>query len=169
MFHHFHLLRRTRYPWLFLGFVVVGNAAGYLLLAPAKPFELFILITGAVTGFTHFLYSQHHQDTQLFVGLFNKFNERYDALNEKLNEIVAREKGKPLSTEHIGTLFDYFNLCAEEHLFYASGFIDQEVWSAWLRGMQYFAKDVEVRSLWEEELALGSYYGFNKALLDAVP
>ena len=56
MFHHFHLRRRTRYPWLFLGFAVVANGVGYALLVPAKPFELFILITGAVAGFVHFLY-----------------------------------------------------------------------------------------------------------------
>lgn len=167
MLHHFHLGRRTRYPWLFLGLAVLANGAGYALLEPAKPFEMFIVITGVVAGFVHFLYSQHHKETELFVGLFNKFNERYDALNEKLNVIVTRDKDTSLSAEHIKTLFDYFNLCAEEHLYYASGYIDHEVWQAWIRGMQYFVMDADIRSLWETELSSGSYYGFKLELLDA--
>jgi hypothetical protein len=168
MITHFHLRRRTWYPWVFVGLVAVGNSAGYALLKPTKPLELFISITVAVAGFVHFLYSQHHQETQLFTTLFNRFIERYDTLNEKLNAIVARDKETHLSSENIKTLFDYFNLCAEEYLYYESGYIDQEVWLSWVRGMKFFAKDAKVRELWQAELSSGSYYGFKLALLDEV-
>jgi hypothetical protein len=168
MLHRFHLRRRTWYPWLFIGLAIVANAAGYALLQPAKPVDLFILITGAVAGFVHFLYSQDHKETQLFVALFKDFNERYDKLNEKLNAIVSRGKETPLSPENVRTLYDYFNLCAEEHLYYASGYIDHEVWLAWVHGMKYFAKDAEIRKLWEAEVSSGSYYSFNLSVLDAV-
>lgn len=169
MLHRFHLHRRTWYPWLFIGLATVANAAGYTLLQPAKSFDLFILITGATAGFVHFLYSQHHQETQLFVTLFKSFNERYDKLNEKLNAIVSRDKEALLSPENVKTLYDYFNLCAEEHLYYASGYIDHEVWLAWVQGMKYFAEDTKIRELWEREISSGSYYGFNLSVLDAVP
>jgi hypothetical protein len=168
MFHPFHLRRRTRYPWLFIGLAATANGAAYALLQPAKPFELFILITGAVAGFIHFLYAQHHQDTELFTTLFARFNERYDGLNEKLNAIVARDKQGDLSSEDTKTLVDYFNLCAEEHLYYEAGYIDHEVWRAWTRGMKYFANDSKVRELWAAELSGGSYYRFKLVLLDAV-
>lgn len=169
MFHHFHLRRRTRYPWLFLCLAIFANGVGYVLLEPSKPFELFVVIVGAVAGFVHFLYSQHHQETQLFISLFGKFNERYDGLNEKLNAIVSRGNGAPLAEQEIKTLFDYFNLCAEQYLYYESGYIDKEVWRAWARGMRFFAKNAEIRVLWEAELSSGSYYGFTLEVLDAVP
>ena len=58
------------------------------------------------------------------------------------------------------TLFDYFNLCAEEYLFYKAGYIDEEVWQSWLRGMAYFASNSRVLNLWREEIREQSYYGF---------
>jgi hypothetical protein len=122
-------------------------------------------VTAAAGGFVYFLYTQNHQDTQMFVNLFEKFNARYDLLNEKLNAIVTRPTDSPLLPEQINTLYDYFNLCAEEHMFYEAGYIDEKVWQAWLRGMQYFAKDAAVRRLWESEIEAGSYYHFNMPLL----
>ncbi|MFZ6815227.1 hypothetical protein ACO0K3_12215 [Undibacterium sp. Rencai35W] len=165
---HFRIRRRTSYPWFFISFAIIANSLAYLLLSPAKPFELFILITGAIAGFIHFLYKQHHQETQLFVSLFNKFNERYDALNEKLNAIVSRDKSTLLSSDHTKTLFDYFNLCAEEHLYFESGYIDKEVWEAWLKGMHYFYKDEHIRNLWAKEISEGSYYRFKLKLIEEV-
>lgn len=123
---------------------------------------------GIAGAFAHFLYGQHHQDTQMFVNLFAKFNERYDKLNEKLNAIVSRPVDSPLLPEHISTLYDYFNLCAEEHLFYKAGYIDEVVWLAWLRGMKYFAKDAAVLRLWKQDIATDSYYHFKLCLLDTV-
>ena len=96
MLYHFHLSRRAWYPWLFLGLAVVANGVGYVWLQPAKPIEQFILVTGAVAGFVHFLYAQHYQETQFFASLFQKFNERYDMLNERLNAIIERDKERTL-------------------------------------------------------------------------
>lgn len=96
----------------------------------------------------------------MFVSLFEKFNARYDKLNEKLNAIISRPIGSPLAAENITTLYDYFNLCAEEYLYYEAGYIDEKVWQAWLRGMSYFAADESVHRLWEKEIESGSYYGF---------
>ena len=164
----FRLGKRSLYPWIFLAIVVAVNAGIYLLVPQAKSPELYLAVTVAVAGFVHFLYSQHHQDTRLFVELFKEFNVRYDSLNGKLNAIVARESIE-LSAEDKAVLFDYFNLCAEEFLFYQSGYIDQDVWRSWLAGMKYFARHAAVRSLWEADLKSNSYYGFSVTLFDAVP
>jgi len=80
-----------------------------MFINPDKPLELLIGITGVVAGFVHFLYAQHHQETQLFVSLFDKFNERYAALNDGLNNIVSRNEQATLSRDDINVIFDYFN------------------------------------------------------------
>lgn len=176
MLKHFQLGRKFNFPLVFLAVSVVLFGAGFFVLRiisadpslqPKSTFELLLAATGAAAAFVYFLYNQHHQDMQMFVNLFEKFNKRYDSLNEKLNTIISRPIDSPLISEHINTLYDYFNLCAEEYLFYEAGYIDEKVWQAWLCGMNYFATDATVRRLWEEEIKSGSYYDFKLSLLDA--
>lgn len=172
MLKHFHLGRRAYFPALFFVAVVLIFGAGYGLFAatgaafwqPKTAFELMVTAVGAVAAFVYFLYDQHHKDTQMFVSLFEKFNARYDRLNEKLNAIISRPLGSPLIADNVNTLNDYFNLCSEEYLYYEAGYIDEKVWQAWLRGMSYFAADEAVRRLWEKEIESGSYYGFKLCL-----
>jgi hypothetical protein len=57
-------------------------------------------------------------------------------------------------------IVDYFNLCAEEWLFWRAGYIYDPVWVAWENGMKQFAKDPRVKELWLRERATNSYYGF---------
>jgi hypothetical protein len=166
---HFRLGKHNIYPWLFIACAAVAYMAVYLLVPEAKAPELYLSVTGAVAGFVYFLYSQHHQKTQLFVTLFEKFNARYDSLNEKLNAIVIVQDEELTKNEKQAVLFAYFNLCAEEYLFYKSGYIDQDVWLSWIAGMKYFAQNNAIRSLWESELRSESYYGFSLALFHAVP
>ena len=177
MLIHFHLGRRARFPVVFLITVFLFFGACYGLFSigdskviwqPKSAFELIATSIGAAAAFVFFLYSQHHQDTQMFCKLFEKFNARYDGLNEKLNSIISRPTESTLISEHVKILYDYFNLCAEEHLFYKAGYIDERVWRAWLQGMKFFAADAAVRRLWAEEIKSGSYYEFDLKLLDAV-
>ncbi len=74
-----------------------------------------------------------------------------------------------MTAEDTQVLYDYFNLSAEEYLYFKSGYIDGEVWAAWLRGMKYFATRPAIRRVWAEELQSGSYYGFTLAIIDAAP
>lgn len=175
MLNHFHLGRRANFPVIFLvitlllygvGYVLWRSKDGQVFLQSKNAFELVISVVGISAAFVHFLYAQHHQDTQMFVNLFEKFNNRYDKLNEKLNAIIARPIGSPLESSQIDILYDYFNLCAEEHLFYEAGYIDEKVWQAWLQGMSYFARDPGVLRLWQQEIAFDSYYHFNLSLLN---
>ncbi|MFP5444018.1 MAG: hypothetical protein ACLGIY_10515 [Betaproteobacteria bacterium] len=163
--HPFALGKRSRYPAIFL-VTVAGLATGILLIAPpAKQAEFFLPAVAAAAGFAYFLYSQHLQETRLFTELFRQFNAKYDSLNERLNEIAAGDAVSMLALADKQVLFDYFNLCAEEYLYYKTGFIDEEVWASWLRGMGACAKVEHIRSLWQAELEAGSYYGFTLDLL----
>ena len=161
----FSLPQRNNYPWLFLGLVIAANMLAFVFL-PARLSPDFLSITGAVAAFVHFLYSQHNHNTEWFISLFRDFNARYDRLNDKLNALLLRDGALLLTTEDKQLLYDYFNLCAEEYLYFKSGYVDTEVWYSWLRGMKYFASNPEVRRLWKEELESDSYYGFTLALID---
>jgi hypothetical protein len=65
------------------------------------------------------------------------------------------------SREDRQVLMDYFNLCAEEYLYFNAGYIDTSVWKSWMRGMKAYAAVPAIRGLWEKELQSGSYYGFS--------
>ncbi len=165
----FSLRQRNYFPWLFLALVIAANGAIFILLpAKASP-ELLLSITGAIAALVHFLYSLHNHNTERFIALFRDFNAKYDRLNNKLNALLLKDGSLLLATEDKQLLYDYFNLCSEEYLYFKSGYIDTEVWESWLRGMKHFASNGEIRRLWSEELLSGSYYGFTLALIDATP
>jgi hypothetical protein len=165
----FRLHQRNYYPWLFLVLVVATNAAAFLLLPAKLSPELLLSLTGGVAALVHFLYSQHNHNTERFIGLFRDFNSRYDRLNDRLNALLFKDGALMLAADDKQLLYDYFNLCAEEYLYFKSGYVDAEVWQSWLRGMKLFASNPEIRRLWQEELESGSYYGFTLALIDEAP
>ena len=116
--------------------------------------------TAAVLGLSYFVLRQHLDETRLFKELFAAFNARYDAMNERLYALRDAPRTQPLTFEETTLLYDYFNLCAEEFLYYRKGFIYPEVWLAWQNGMKIFCDFPRVRELWETELRTNSYYGF---------
>jgi hypothetical protein len=94
--------------------------------------------------------------------LFLKYNDRYDKLNNHLEELCFKEfeiqrdhqlgEGQSLEdiyyilfhdepTEppaYIKSIYDYINLCAEEYYWYKKDLIDEEVWQCWHKGMNYW-------------------------------
>ena len=118
------------------------------------------LALGGVVGFNYFIYRQHLDEAKLFNELFAGFNDRYDALNDHLNAILFGPHDGLLSADERERLFSYFNLCAEEYLFYKAGYIDREVWEFWRRGMKVFFKHPRIQALWVQDCKADSYYGF---------
>ena len=115
---------------------------------------------GSAFGLSYFVLKQHLEEVRLFKELFSSFNERFDRMNGPLFDILECPLEQELSNEEKKLLFDYFNLCAEEYLYYRKGFIYREVWQAWRNGMRVFSDCPRIRKLWEKELAANSYYGF---------
>jgi hypothetical protein len=157
--------RRASYPWAFLVVVILAGALLYAWKRDGLGADLILSTLGGIAAFFHFLYSQHNVNTDRFISLFKEFNSRFDKLNDDLNRIGERSSGEVLSASDRQNLYDYFNLCAEEYLFYQAGYIDKDVWHSWLEGMAFFARVPEIRRVWEQELRHGSYYGFNLGLL----
>ena len=120
---------------------------------------------GAVLGLSYFALRQQIDETRLFSDLFKSFNARYDQKNDRLHELCSIDVNQTLELEEKVFLYDYFNLCAEEYLYYAKGFIYPEVWQAWVAGMKIFYQNARIRRLWDSELATKSYYGFRKEFL----
>jgi len=161
----FRLGRRQFYPWWFLSAIALAGAAFYLLPANKQTPELLISLLGSIAAFFHFLYAQHNTNTERFIVLFKEFNARFELLNDELNRIRNLPADKLQESRNLQSLCDYFNLCAEEYWYFKDGYIDEEVWLSWLRGMSYFAESEVIRSIWSWELQQGSYYGFSLSLL----
>lgn len=98
-------------------------------------------------------------------GLFEKYNSKYDKLNDSLNEIVnlnleslSEIENLEKSSLYYATVIDYFNLCAEQHFWYKKGRIDKDVWRAWSAGMNYYYNNSKViKSMWQKETKNDGY------------
>ncbi len=145
------------YLWVALGLLVVALvvAFGHQL----KTVQQWVGIIGVPAIVLVTLQKQKTEELQLFKGLFTEFNLRYDRMNAKLNAIRDKLEEKEIDDTERNTLFDYFNLCGEEYLFFSQGYIYPEVWRAWYNGMQIFYQKPRIKKLWDEELQTGSYYG----------
>ncbi len=116
--------------------------------------------TGGVLGLSYSILKQHLEETRLFKELFSDFNKRYDSLNGPLHVLISIPVNQSLTLEQKITAYDYFNLCAEEYLFYRKGYIYPEVWIAWSNGMKIIFNSPQIRELWNQESKTDSYYGF---------
>ncbi|MBI4480499.1 MAG: hypothetical protein HY651_10800 [Acidobacteria bacterium] len=147
-----------RHYWWILSLVV-----GALLWQLSGDIEHELALVGTVLTLFYFLQKQRLEGMRLFREIFQDCNARYDKLNEPLNAIAHEPIEKELTKEQEATLMDYFNLCAEEFLYYREGFLYPEVWQAWRKGMEYFFKNPRIRKLWEYEKKENkdSYYGFS--------
>lgn len=84
----FRLSNRRWYPWVFVLLCTVFLLLAYDLGGKQLKMEWVVSVLGGAGGLTTFLYSQHLQETRLFTELFRVFNERYDRLNQRLNELA---------------------------------------------------------------------------------
>ena len=121
--------------------------------------KMNITLVGSILSSIYFVEKQKLEQMEIFKQLFTEFNKRYDGLNEGLNKIITEDQEKELSRDQIDLLYNYFNLCGEEYLFYRQGFIYPEVWKAWCNGMMIFVNNKRIRDLWQKEAQTESYYG----------
>jgi hypothetical protein len=122
-------------------------------------------LTGAALSVIYFVQKQKLEEIQLFERLFTQFNRRYEEMNVDLQKIRA-DKEVPEGCRK--TLNAYFNLCAEEYLFYSEGRIHALAWRGWCRGMMYYlTEDGPILRHWKEEAKADSHYGLTLEIIRA--
>jgi hypothetical protein len=116
-------------------------------------------VLATILTFCYFIQQQRLSEATLFKSLFTEFNSRYNELNGRLTAIALHDAD--LSPEQRETVIDYFNLCAEEYLFYEEGYIHKVVWKSWCNGMLLYLQKEPFSSIWNEEKRTNSYYGLS--------
>ncbi|MEO3408151.1 hypothetical protein AAFN85_29825 [Mucilaginibacter sp. CAU 1740] len=102
----------------------------------------------------------------LFNELFKTFNERYD---QRFNDLINKQRieSKALEKEDKIVIIDYFNLCAEEYLWFTKKRIPEDVWYAWKIGIDRNLEILEINKLWHQEMkgdGAKSYYRITDAI-----
>ena len=108
------------YYWLIVLIIATVSAIAIIWVTKCEntPGNLVPLCVAAL-GVIYFVQKQKVDELLIFERLFVRFNERYAGLHAALQEISTRTDS--LSPSHLETLDTYFNLCAEEYLFYREG------------------------------------------------
>jgi len=151
------------YSWIAVA--VTATAIVVILVSRAPQREALIGSTiGGVLGFCYFAQKQKLEELRLFNELFRDFNRRYDRMNGRLEGICTGNSVH--GTELKKALMDYFNLCAEEYLFFKEGYIHPQVWQSWCRGMLYYLRNSRIRQVWNEEMISDSYYGLTLLVIE---
>lgn len=147
-----------RHYWWLLGFLLFSAVGIGLVrqsdLATMAPFIAAILST------LYFLQKQKLEELKTFIEIFESCNKRYDRLNADL-EKICRESDGALSESELRTLSDYFNLCAEEYLYFSKGYVYPEVWKAWYNGMFFYLENSRIQGFWADECSTNSHYGLS--------
>ena len=154
------------YWWIALLALMTGIALGACLGGEQRIGAIGAAVA-TVLGFCYFVQAQKLAETKLFHELFTAFNASYDGKNGDLARIA--EQNTPmaqLSLDDRSIIVDYFNLCAEEYLFYQDGFIHPEAWRSWCRGMSWYLRRHPFKDIWNEEVKSDSFYGLTLEVIE---
>lgn len=151
-------LRHRSHIWVWFLLALLIGFFICLSVPLIRRMDVFVAYVAAVWGVAYFRYQQHLETARFFKELVTEFNRRYDNKNNKLLAVMGNSE--PFNQEQEQVFIDYFNLCAEEYLFYEMGYIYDCVWDAWYNGMKQFGNDMRVAELWKQEIQTDSYYDF---------
>jgi hypothetical protein len=115
--------------------------------------------------------------------LFYQFNSRYSELNGRLEDCHNWEieteirssngsdlkledyweefhrKDPPFKSDYIDAVYDYLNMCSEQHYWYQKKFVDEDVWACWQNGMKAWHHRLFVmQKAIEDEFNLGTVF-----------
>jgi len=149
--------RRNIWTWCVVASAVV--IVIYVIVpSPYRSASVLLSIVASFWALAFYLHRRHADDALFVKELLTEFNERYDKLGSDLQFAIWRRGDFEKETEL--KFIRYFNLCAEEWLFWKAGYIYEEIWRTWENGMKQYSRDPRVIALWQKEEATDSYYGF---------
>jgi hypothetical protein len=126
--------------------------------------KLLFSTLGVILTSVYFVQKQKLEEAKLFKELFDDFNYRYDEINDRLEALCGKKEGR-MTPEEKNLLVQYFNLCAEEYVFFKKGYIYPDVWESWKKGMEYYYNNQLIQEQWNNELEQGSYYNFRLKII----
>ncbi len=121
-------MRFLKRSWGFIVTAISFAIVIYLLWCKHVDNALGIGILGSIATFYFGVLKYKMENDKIFNELFTSFNSRYD---DKLNDLTNKlrlKPGKKLSNKKVKLIIDYFNLCAEEYLWYKRNRIPGTVW-----------------------------------------
>jgi hypothetical protein len=161
-------MRQLKQNWGFLLSAFAFAIVIYLLWGKQVEGTLALGIIGTIVSLYFGVLKYKMENDRMFNELFTTFNQRY---NGKLNDLINELRlvpGKKLSNDEEKLIIDYFNLCAEEYLWYSRNRIPEKVWQAWKAGILENLKIIQVNEVYlketETENARKSYYGLAEEL-----
>jgi hypothetical protein len=163
-----HPIRRfwyENYYWMTTSALMMAILASIRWVDARDRYTLIATVTGAALGIFYFFQKQMLDESQLFEKLFTGFNERYGKIQSKLSHIHG---GHLEDSEEVETVLnEYFNLCAEEYLFYVEGRIHPRAWQAWCHGMLLQLKNPLIHEYWGKLVKSQSHYGITLEEIEA--
>ena len=149
------------YWWILIVAAVVVAGIMIWMFCSENQVTTPLTLLGSCFSLLYFSQKQKLEELQVFRSLFKEFNERYDKMNNAISDIA--DKGdENLEDDERKILVDYFNLCAEEYLYFSKGYIDPKVWTAWYNGMkENVLKYPRIKKFWRIESKTESYYGLS--------
>jgi hypothetical protein len=156
----------SHYGWLLSLALLVSITLLITFWGYVKDIGIVVTVVGGIVSFAFIIQRQQHEEMKSFRELFSDFNRRYDKINGCLNEIARKPDEYQLTDPDKDLLYDYFNLCSEEYLFFKRGYIYPEVWRAWCNGIRLYLRHPAIARLWELEEKTDSYYGLTLDLIE---
>ena len=150
---------KRSFTWIAVLGSVLGSALILLLPAPFSSTQIVLAWVGGIWAWSYANQQRHAEDAKFMRELVKDFSERYDKMNGPLAAAVASGTPSQFTSAERELFIDYFNLCADEWLYYRKGYVDEEVWASWRSGMEQYSKHEKVITLWREEAKTNSYYG----------
>src|SRR5438045_2702214 len=93
----------------------------FIVPSPYRSASVLLSIVGSFWAFAFYVHRRHAEDTRFAKELLTEFNQRYDELSSDLQLACWREARFEQETKL--QFIKYFNLCAEEWLFWSTGYI----------------------------------------------
>lgn len=152
-------LQDRRNIWLWCLGAAALSLIFYLIVSPTyRSTSVLLTVIAGLGALAFYFHRRHAEDARVVKELLTEFNDRYDKLGSDLQFAIWRNGDFEKETEL--KFIRYFNLCAEEWLFWRAGYIYDPVWEAWENGMKQYGRDRRVVDLWKQEEKTDSYYGF---------
>lgn len=127
----------------------------------AAAFIIYLLSKG------YYKHSKKIEQDRLMKELFKEFNERYDRINNKLDDIsnISKSDWDKLDLDKKsgkkGVIIDFFNICAEEYYWYNEKRINLTIWKSWNKGMNdIYNRSEIIQKLWDSECNNDGYQSY---------